>query len=159
MKLYMKQKVFSWADRFTVKDELGSDRYYVEGKLFSWGKQLLVYDAKTGVEVAYIKQRLMSFLPRYDVYVGGIQLLEVVKEFTFFRPRYTISGRNWEVEGDFFAHDYAVTQNGELVVTISKEWFTWGDSYAITIGDARETIAALATVLAIDCAVDQQNNN
>lgn len=37
MTLYMKQKIFSWSDRFTVKDELGNDRYYVEGELFSWG--------------------------------------------------------------------------------------------------------------------------
>ena len=32
MKLYMKQKVFSWADRFTIKDEYGADKYYVEGQ-------------------------------------------------------------------------------------------------------------------------------
>ena len=37
MKLYIKQKVFSWADRFTVKDSSGNDRYFVEGELFSWG--------------------------------------------------------------------------------------------------------------------------
>ncbi len=28
MKLYIKQKVFSWGDKFTVKDEAGRDRYY-----------------------------------------------------------------------------------------------------------------------------------
>jgi uncharacterized protein YxjI len=44
MKLYIKQKVFSWADRFTVKDENGADRYFVEGEMFSWGKKLHVYD-------------------------------------------------------------------------------------------------------------------
>jgi len=158
MKLYMKQKVFSWTDRFTVKDELGSDRFYVEGKLFSWGKQLFVYDAASGAEVAFIKQKVMSFLPRYYVFVGGVQFLEIVKEFTFLRPRYTINGRDWQVEGDFFSHEYSVTQNGQLVVTISKEWLSWGDTYAITIGDPRDEVAALATVLAIDCVIDQQNN-
>lgn len=35
MKLYIKQKVFSWSDLFTVKDSYGADRYYVEGELFS----------------------------------------------------------------------------------------------------------------------------
>jgi uncharacterized protein YxjI len=154
----MKQKVFSWADRFTVKDELGSDRFYVEGKLFSWGKQLFVYDAASGAEVAFIKQKVMSFLPRYYVFVGGTQFLEIVKEFTFLRPRYTINGKDWQVEGDFFAHEYSVTQNGQLVVTISKEWLSWGDTYAITIGDPRDEVAALATVLAIDCVIDQQHD-
>ena len=52
MKLYMKQKVFSWRDRFYIKDEYEEDRYYVEGELFSWGKKLHVYDM-TGAEVAF----------------------------------------------------------------------------------------------------------
>lgn len=37
MRLYMKQRVFSLRDRFTVKDETGCDRYFIEGELFSWG--------------------------------------------------------------------------------------------------------------------------
>ena len=44
MKLYIKQKVFSWGDKFTVKDVNGEDRYFVEGEIFSWGKKLHVYD-------------------------------------------------------------------------------------------------------------------
>ena len=38
MKLYIKQKVFSWVDRFTVFDETGADKYYVEGE-FSRGER------------------------------------------------------------------------------------------------------------------------
>ena len=44
MKLYIKQKVFSWGDKFTVKDEAGRDRYYVEGEVFTFGRKLHVYD-------------------------------------------------------------------------------------------------------------------
>ena len=44
MKLCIRQKVFSWVDRFTVFDENGADKYYVEGELFSWGKKLRVTD-------------------------------------------------------------------------------------------------------------------
>ena len=31
MKLYIKEKVFTWGDQFTVKDEHGWDKYFVEG--------------------------------------------------------------------------------------------------------------------------------
>lgn len=86
MKLYIKQKVFSWVDRFTIKDENGRDRYYVEGELFSWGKKLHVY-SMDGNEAAFIQQKVWSFLPRYFVFVGGEQVAEIVKEFTFLRPR------------------------------------------------------------------------
>ena len=44
MKLYIKQKVFSWGDKFTVKDEAGRDRYYVEGEIFTFGRKLHVYE-------------------------------------------------------------------------------------------------------------------
>mgnify|MGYP003537764762 FL=1 len=45
------------------------------------------------------------------------------------------------------------------IVTIEKEWMTWGDSYELTITDPRDEIIALAVVLTIDCVVEQQNNN
>ena len=38
MKLYLKQKVFSWRDRFCAKDENASDRYFVEGEIFYAGQ-------------------------------------------------------------------------------------------------------------------------
>ena len=87
MKLYIKQKVFSWGDKFTVKDEAGRDRYYVEGEIFTWGKKLHVYDM-AGREVAFIKQEVWSWMPRYYVFCGNRQVAEIKKEFTFLFPKY-----------------------------------------------------------------------
>ena len=158
MKLLIQQQIFSFRDRFTVMDEGGCDRYYVQGELFSWGKKLHVTDLG-GREVAYVEQQLFTFRPRYAVYVGGALIGEVVKEFTFFRPRYTVEGADWDVEGDFWAHDYTVSRRGIPVVSIQKEWFTWGDCYALDIRDSADEIQALALVLAMDCAIEQQNNS
>lgn len=158
MKLYIKQKVFSWKDRFTVKDDSGVDRYFVEGELFSWGKKLHVLNA-FGNEVAFIQQKLWSFMPRYEVYINGRLIAEIKKEFTFFKPRYSIEGLNWSVEGDFWDHQYQIIQSGRTVVSIQKEWFTWGDSYALDIASPQDEIYALAVVLAIDCVNEQQSNN
>jgi uncharacterized protein YxjI len=158
MKLYIKQKVFSWGDKFTVKDQVGTDRYFVEGEVFSFGKKLHVYDAHH-FERAYIKQELLTWMPRYSVYTNGAQIAQVKREFTFFRPKYTIDGPGWDVEGDFFAHEYQITQSGRLIATISKEWMTWGDSYELDIADGVNEITALAVVLAIDAVIESQNNN
>ena len=152
MKLYMKQKVFSWGDKFTIKDEYGADKYYVEGQVFSLGKKLHVYDL-VGNEVAYIEQQIFTFLPRFYVYVNGTQVAEIVKEFSFFTPRYSVEGLGWEIEGSFMAHDYVITKNGNEIVSISKEWMTWGDSYQIDIREKEDEIIALAVVLAIDCVM------
>jgi uncharacterized protein YxjI len=153
MKLYMRQKVFSWVDRFTVKDETGSDKYIVEGELFSWGKKLHVSNMY-GTEVAFIQQKVFSFLPRFFVFINGIQVAEIVKEFTFFRPKYSIGGLGWEVNGSFMAHDYEITKQGHSIVTIHKEWMTWGDCYELNIANEQDEIVALAVVLAIDCVMD-----
>ena len=157
MKLYIKEHVFSWGDRFTVRDSYGNDKYIVEGEVFSWGRKLHVYNLR-GDEVAYIRQELFSFLPRYSVYCDGIQIAQIKKEFTFLFPRYSIEGLGWEIEGRFLAHDYEITQAGRPIVTIRKEWMTWGDSYELDIADPANEIVALAVVLTIDCVVEQQNN-
>ena len=157
MKLYMKQKVFSWADTFTVKDSMGEDKYFIKGEAFSWGKKLHVYD-RSGREVAFIRQKLWTFMPRYMVSVNGTDVAEIVKEFTFLRPKYSILGPGWEVDGSFWEHDYEVTENGRPIVSIRKEWMTWGDTYELDIADTGNEVMALAVVLAIDCVLDAQQN-
>lgn len=124
MKLCIKQKVFSWVDRFTVFDETGADKYYVEGEFFSWGKKLHVTDL-TGRETAFIQQKVFSMMPRFFVYIDGVERAEIVKRLTFFCEKYEIEGLDWTIEGDFWAHEYRITQNGREIVSISKEWFTW----------------------------------
>ena len=158
MKLYIKQKIFSWGDKFTVKDEAGCDRYYVEGEIFTFGKKLHVYDMN-GREVAFIKQEIWSWLPRFYVFCGGRQIAQVKKEFTFLFPKYSIEGLGWEVDGSFWAHDYQITKNGCPIVSIRKEWMTWGDSYELNVSNPQDEIAALAVVLTIDCVLDAQSSS
>ena len=45
MKLYIKEKVFSWYDQFSVTNNWGEERYYVEGELFSFGKAALFFES------------------------------------------------------------------------------------------------------------------
>ena len=158
MKLYIKEKVFSWTDTFSVKDAHGEDIYTVEGEFFSLGKKLHIYD-RHGAEVAFIRQELFTFLPQFTVSVGGAEVARVKKEFSFLRPRYTVEGLDWEVEGSFWEHDYQISRNGTPIVTIAKEWMTWGDSYELDIQNPADELIALAVVLTIDCVQEMQSNN
>lgn len=158
MRLYMKEKVFSWNERFTVQDGNGRDKYYVEGEFFSLGKKLHLLNVHQE-EVAFIQQKLWTWMPRFTVSVRGMQVAEIRKEFTFFIQRYVIDGLGWEIEGDVWDHDYEIYKNGQLIVSITKEWFTWGDSYVLDIVDPADEIVALAVVLTIDCVVEAARNN
>ena len=156
MKLYMKQKVFSWKDRFTIKEETGADRYFIEGEFFAIGKKLHVFDMNHN-EVAFVQQKVLTFLPRFFVYRNGQQVAEIVKRFTFFRPRYEIAGLGWEVNGSFWEHDYTITKNGREIVSIHKVWMSWGDSYELNIVNGEDEVLTLAVVLAIDAVMDDNS--
>lgn len=158
MRLYMKEKVFSWNERFTVKDENGWDKYFVEGEFFSLGKKLHLLNVH-GDEVAFIQQRLFTLMPRFAVTVAGREIAEIRKEFTFFFQRYVIDGLGWEIDGDVWAHDYVIRKNGRTIVRITKEWFTWGDSYVLDILDPADELVALAVVLTVDCVAEASQNN
>ena len=158
MKLYMKEKVFSWGDRFTVKDENGWDKYYVEGEVFSLGKKLHLLNIHNE-EVAFIQQKLFTWMPRFTVSVAGRQIAEIRKEFTLFFERYVINGLGWEIEGSVWSHEYVIRKNGRVIVQVEKEWFTWGDSYVLDIADPADELIALAVVLTIDCVAEASRNN
>jgi len=149
MKLYIKQKVFSWRDRFAVKDESQRDRWFAKGEILSLSRKLRVYDAN-GTEVAFIRQKLLSFLPRYYIEIGGKEY-EFVREFTLLRPKYTIRNLDWKIDGNFWEHNYSVTDSRGTVMRISKAWLSWGDFYEVDLSDDHSELLCLCVVLAIDC--------
>lgn len=152
MKLYMKQKAFSWRDKFWVKDENEQDQYYVEGEFLSWGKKLHMFDSAHH-EVAFIRQKVPTWMPRYIVEIDGREICHIVKRFTFLKQRYELEGLPWHVEGDFWAHEYTLFENSREVMRMSKHWFTWGDSYELDIDREEDSLICLCVVLAIDAAM------
>ena len=89
MRLLIREHAFSWTDRFHVTDEEGNDRYFVEGEFFSFGRKLHITTPE-GREVARVEQEVFRFRPRYTVLVNGQPRAQIVREFTFFRPVYTV---------------------------------------------------------------------
>ena len=149
MKLYIKQRVFSWRDKFTVKDESGVDRWFAQGELFSWGRKLHIYDSY-GREAAFIRQKLLSMLRRYYIEINGY-VYTMRKELTLLRPKYSIEGLPWQMSGDFWAHEYELHDGRIPIMRMSKCWFTWGDSYELNIYDPANELICLCIALTIDC--------
>ena len=149
MKLYIKQKVFSWRDRFAVKDEAQQDRWFAQGEIFTLGRKLHIYYA-SGIEAAFVRQKLLSFLPRYFIEIGS-NVYEFVKEFTLLRPKYTIRNLDWVIDGNFWEHDYTVADGGGEIMRISKAWLSWGDYYKLDINSEQDELLCLCVALAIDC--------
>ena len=157
MKLYIKQKVFSWRDRFRVFDENENDLYAVQGEVWSLGKKLHIFSA-SGDEVGFIHQKVWSFKSRFFVAQNGEDIAEVVKEITLFKPVYTVSPQGWNITGNFWAHEYTIESASGVIATISKHWFTWGDTYEIDIADGIDPVLVLSVVLIIDAVMAQQSH-
>ena len=149
MKLLFKQRFFSWFDSYDIFDEAGNTVYTVEGKL-SWGHCLHILD-RMGRHIGTVQQKILTFLPKFELYENDVLVGTLQKELTFFKPRYDLDCNGWTVEGDFFEWEYAIYDRNERVAaTVSKELFNWTDTYSIEVADPAEALHALMVVLAID---------
>ena len=157
MKLLFKQRFFSWLDSYDIFDESGQTVYTVKGQL-SWGHCLKIYDAGN-YEVGTVKERVLTWLPKFDMYLGEQYIGCIRKEFSFFRPRFTVDCRDWQVEGDWFEWDYRIVDGrGQVVATVTKELFNWTDTYVIDVADPRDGLSVLMLVLAIDAEKCSRSN-
>lgn len=159
MKLLFKQRAFSWLGSYDVFDEDENTVYTIEGQ-FSFGKRLHILDGE-GKLIAVLKRRLMTFLPTFDLYMGNEEeyLGSVTKEFSLFRPSFSIDYMGWRVEGDIFEWDYDIfEENTERVVaTVSKELLRFTDTYCMEVWKAEDALHVLMLVLAIDAEKESRN--
>ena len=149
MKLLFKQRLFSWFDSYDIYDEAGKTIFVVKGQL-AWGHCLKIYDAQ-GREIGTVKERILTFLPKFEMYLGDRYIGCISKEFTFFLPKYNIDCNGWHIDGDLFEWDYQILNNfGRPVANITKELWNWTDTYVIDVLDPQDALCALMLVLAID---------
>jgi len=149
MKLLFKQRFFSWFDSYDIYDEAGNTVYVVKGEL-AWGHLLRIYDA-SGNELGYIKEKILTWLPEFEMYVKDSYAGCISKEFAFFKHKYNIDLNGWQIEGDWFEWDYTITgPSGDIVAAVSKELWNFTDTYTIDVADPKDSLCALMLVLAID---------
>ena len=157
MKLLFKQRMFSWFDSYDVYDDAGNTVYTVKGQL-SFGHCLKIYDA-SGNELGTVKERVFSFLPRFEIYRGDDYIGCITKEFSFFRPKFSVDCMGWQVDGDFMEWDYCILDGREnFVAQVSKELFNWTDTYAIDVKNRDDALYVLMLVIAIDAEKCSNNN-
>ena len=161
MRYVMKQKLFCWGDDFAIKNDQGQDVFLVDGKAFSIGEKLS-FQNMAGNELAFIGQKLLAWGPTYEIYREG-ELAAVVKKqlFTFLHCKFTVDvpgPDDLEAEGDFLDHEYRFTRGGRVVAAVSKQWFSWTDTYGVEIAEGEDDILLLASSVVIDmvCHGDDQ---
>ena len=154
---YIKQKVFSIGEKFTVKDQAENDAYFVEGSFMKVPKTFSIRNTASE-EVGRVTKKVFSFLPKFFVEVDGQEVLTIKKELSFFKARYTIDAAGIEIRGNWWDMDFQVVRHGEVVGQVKKEWFSWGDSYKVQVLDETMETIMIAIVVAIDCVKDDESS-
>ena len=153
MRYVMKQRLFTLGDKYNVTDTEGKDVYYVDGKLLSLGKNLSFQDMEQK-ELAHIQQKILNWGPTYEITHDG-ELAAVVKKelFTFFHCVFHVDEPGHDAlsaEGNFNDHEYVFTRAGQQVASVSKQWFTFADTYGVETDEQEDPVLILACTVVID---------
>ena len=153
MRYLLKQKLFAFGDDFHILNENDEKVFFVDGRAFSLGNKLSFQDL-SGNELVFIRQKLLSFGPSYELHRGG-QLVATLKKsyFTLFHCKFAIDvpgPDDLEAKGDFLDHEYVFTRSGREVAQISKRWFAFSDTYGVDIGEGQDDVLILASAVVID---------
>lgn len=149
MKLLFRQRIFSWFDSYDIYDENGNTVYVVKGQL-AWGHCLKICDPQ-GRELGLVKEKIITLLPKFELYEGGRYIGRISKKLSLFSPKFSIDFNGWTVEGNFLEWDYTIRDaRRNRVATIGKELFHLSDTYVLDIADPGDALHVLMFALAMD---------
>jgi uncharacterized protein YxjI len=108
-------------------------------------------------------QKLLNWGPTYEIYRNDA-LVAVVKKklFTFFKHEFTVDvpgPDDLKAEGNFLEHEYTFTRESGIAATVSKQWFTWSDTYGVDVREGQDDILILASTVVIDMACHQRHDH
>jgi uncharacterized protein YxjI len=161
MRYVMREKWLSFGNDFTIMDEQQTPRFFVDGRAFSLGEKLS-FQNMNGQELAFIRQRLLSWGPTYEITHEGRLVATVKKKlFTLFHCKFFVDvpgPDDLEARGNFLDHEYSFTLRGNPVAQVSKKWIAWTDSYVVDIQPAVSDVLILCCAVVIDLACHEGKN-
>lgn len=156
--LYIKQKVFTIGEKFTVYDQMEQAQYFVEGSFMQIPKNFTIYNRRNE-EIAKITKKVFSWMPKFYVDIRNNPQIMIEKELTFFKARYQISAEDITVNGDWWDMEFEICRRGRPIARISQKWFTWGDTYEVNVLDESLEELIISLVIAIDCVKSDESSS
>lgn len=159
MKFYIKQKVFSFRDKFNVMDENQNPVYQVLGKVFSIHNKLELLDMNNAM-VLRSQKKLFRIFPHYQLFDPSGEDIASIKAKFSLRPKFDlfIKDKKLEVDGSLFAHSFGINQDGNLLASISKKIISWGDTYEIEIFEEENVELFLFVVIVLDQVIHERKH-
>ena len=157
----IRERMFRLGEDSDITDQAGQPVLHVDGKILSLRNRLILRDP-SGREVGQVHRKLAALRPTYEITLGGTDVAEVRKHlFTPFGERFTIDvpgPDDLQIRGDLFSHEFTIDRDGQVVATVSKRWLTMTASYAVEVAPGEDDLLILASVLALDLAIDAEHH-
>ena len=158
----IRERMFRLGEDSDITDEAGQPVLHVDGKVMSLHNRLVLSDP-AGREAGQVHRKLVALSPTYEITIDGKDVAEVRKHlFTAFHERFTIDvpgGGDMEINGDLLDHEFTIDRDGQTVATISKRWLSVTTSYAVEVAPGEDDVLILASVLALDLAIDAEHHH
>lgn len=149
----LRQKIFAFGDDYSIQDDRGRERFFVDGKVLTL-RNTLVFEDMQGHELALIRQRILAWGPTFEIERDGKTAAIVKKQlFTFLRCRFSVDvpgPDDLEAQGSFLDYEYEFTRGGRCVAEVSKRFFALRDTYGVEIADGEDVLLLLAATVVID---------
>ncbi len=158
---YLKQAVFSFADSFKVFNANQQVAYHARAKLLSLDRQYLIHRGTDDRLLFTMKRRMFSFMPHYELHdPAGHRVASMAKRFAFLKNAIDIEseGRQYVLEGSIWAHDFTLTCDGQIALSVQKRMLAWGDTYELQVADNADCDKMIAFAIMIDSIYHRKKN-
>lgn len=152
MQLIIKQKMISIGDKYNISDSYGNSVFTVKSRVISplLHKKYLLDNS--GNTVMTIQRKIVDFLPNYIIKdSNGNKIARIKRKFSL-RKNFAIKGygRDLEIRGDFFAWNFSINENNQMVGSVSKKIIHLVDQYTLNVNNDNDAPFFVACVIAID---------
>ncbi len=150
----LQRQLFSIGEDFWIRDSQGQNVYKLDGKVLTLTQTFALQDV-AGNELSRMQAEMLTLRRTMDIERGG-QVLATVRKafFNLLSQSFTVDiagDGELQAHGDILNHEFQITGGGgEVVATISKQWFAAEFMYGIAIAPGQDDVLMLCIAIAID---------
>lgn len=159
MRYQIRQRLLTFTAHYDIANEAGEP--ILEAVRESWFRPLIVIRSKNGVELVRLRQKLLTWRPRFDITRNGKPLATVVRRMTLM-PYFTVDlaeGERLEVTGSFWENNYQFKVGERVIAVVSSKMWSLRGVYGVEVLEAEYDAVVLATVIAIAALRAQSNQS
>lgn len=158
MKRYIfKEKFLKLTDKYWIKDEDGSNAFYLDQDFTFIGYRATVFGPDKE-RLFRIEKKIISLLPKFFVDFEDDSKMTVNQRFTLLRKSIDVDTDfgTINLKGSIFDYDFTITLNGEKIGEVNRKFISLTDHYVLTALNEDYTLAMIALVICLNKIHDDE---